>query len=84
MAVWSEAPPGPLPRYDWFQIAEELRERPGEWRLIDAEASRSLAGAIIRKKMTALKSDEWDYKVTTRHNTDKTAEVWMTAVRKEE
>jgi len=52
--------------------------------LVDREASINLAGAIKRQKMTALRSDDWEYLVRTLHNntTTRTAEVWMSAARK--
>ena len=86
MTVWSPDPPN-RKRYDWATIVAELTDRPGEWRLIDETASRSLAGAVKRRRMRAIKDAYeagWELRVSTRDNTAKTAEVWMTAVRRED
>lgn len=87
---WSKTPPGPAPRYDWEAITAKLRTHPGEWTpLIGPDGTnvgtRSLAGAITRKKMAALQSEEWDYLVTTRENDtiNNRCKIWMSAVRKE-
>lgn len=81
---WRPTPPGPLRgRYDWYAITAELREHPSEWMLVDREAPRSLQAAITRRRMTALRDPEWQYLVKTVNNTEKTAEVWMSAVRRE-
>lgn len=84
--VWRAEPPSKR-GYDWATIVDQLTSRPGEWLLINEEATRSLAGAIKRRKMRAIKdawAAGWELKVTTRNNTTKTAEVWMSAVRREE
>lgn len=83
--TWRADPPARPKRYDWDGITKELRRRPGKWMLIDSAASISLAGAITRQKMTALRSDTWDYAVRTLNNdhVKRTAEVWMSATRKE-
>lgn len=73
-------------RYDWWAIVEELTASPGEWFLIDDNAARGLPSAITRRKMTALQDPAWEFKVTTRNNNreTRTAEVWMSAVPREE
>jgi hypothetical protein len=89
--VWSPEPPpvqtkvGRAGKYDWTGIVEQLKERPGEWLLIDDAAARGLPSAIVRKKMTALQDPEWHVRVTTRNNNreTRTAEVWMSAERAE-
>lgn len=91
-SVWSSEPPpvqtraGRPGKYDWAAIVAELKARPGEWLLIDDAAARGLPSAIMRRKMTALQDDGWDWLVTTRNNNaeTRTAEVWMSAVPREE
>jgi hypothetical protein len=75
-------PPGRRGKYDWVSITAELKERPGEWRLVDDNANRGLATAIKRRKMTALQDPNWTFDVMTRKNDREagTAEVWMSAV----
>lgn len=84
--VWVADLPPRRPRsdYDWWAITAELRERPDEWKLINEAASISLPAAIKGKRMTALRSDEWEYLVRTFHNNHetRTCEMWMSAVRK--
>jgi hypothetical protein len=82
--VWRKYPPARPRKYDWDVITETLRGNPGEWLLIDEEATVSLATAITRKKMVALRSDTWEYKVKTVNNDhlNNRAEVWMSAERK--
>jgi hypothetical protein len=84
--VWKAAPPrvtrlGRMGKYDWVDITEQLKSRPGEWMLVDEAAARGLYSAIVRRKMTALQQEGWRFRVTTRNNNrqTKTAEVWMTA-----
>lgn len=93
MAMVRQAEPPPAKKgggrpgqYDWWAIVEELKGSPGEWFLIDDTAARGLPSAITRRKMTALQDPEWDFKVTTRNNDREkgTAEVWMSAVPREE
>jgi hypothetical protein len=88
--VWQSEPPPPTRpgrqgRYDWDVIVEELKARPGEWRLIDDTAGRGLPSAVKRRKMTALQDPAWRFHVRTRNNNRevRTAEVWMSAERVE-
>lgn len=82
---WRTSPPAQgRGRYDWHAITAELREHPGEWTLIDPEASRSMVGAVKSQRMTALRSDTWEYLAKSRNNTQRTAELWMSAVRREQ
>ena len=82
---WSSVPPaakgGPRGKYDWPEIVRKLKSRPGEWLLIDDEASRSLSSAIKARKMTALQDPDWTFDVQTRNNDREknTAEVYMSA-----
>ncbi len=87
--TWRKEPPGQRPRwgqYDWEAITAKLRKKPGEWMLVDDQARLGLQSAITRKRMVALRSDEWDYLVSTSNTnmTDRTSELWMSAVRKDE
>lgn len=84
--VWLDEPPeavrpGRRGKYDWDGIVTALKERPGEWRLIDDAAARGLSSAITKRKMTALQDPAWRFLVTTRNNNIEkgTAEVWMSA-----
>jgi hypothetical protein len=87
--VWAETPPHVgrgTGRYDWVDIVERLKARPGEWLLIDDSATLSLQTAIRKRKMVALRDDEWDFKVSIR-DTDRdagTCVVWMSAVKRED
>lgn len=69
-------------KYDWWDIVEKLKARPGEWLLIDEDASIGLQTAIRKEKMTALQDPEWDFKVATRDNNRETGrcKIWMRAV----
>jgi hypothetical protein len=89
--VWRKEPPARPRRYDWEGITAKLKKKPGQWYLITDEhggtqSNMSLAGAIKRKKMVALREPGWTFSVRTLHNdlTTRTAEVWMSAERKEE
>ena len=87
--VWANAPP-PVSvarkgRYDWAQIAANLRARPGEWLLVAPDAGLGVYSAIKRDKMTDLRSTEWEYEAATRHNNRETGrcELWMSARKRE-
>jgi hypothetical protein len=84
--VWRKEPPARPRRYDWEGITAKLKKKPGQWYLIADDANMSLAGAIKRKKMVALREPGWTFSVRTLHNdlSTRTAEVWMSAERKEE
>jgi hypothetical protein len=91
VATWQSTPPAPARsgrrgKYDWERITRDLKDRPGEWLLIDEEASRSLATAIRNRKMTALQDPDWVFKVRTTNNSIQTgtAQVWMSAERSAE
>lgn len=87
--VWAERPPARsrgTGKYDWVQIVESLKQRPGEWLQVDDEATLSLQSAIRKRRMVALRDPDWDFKVSVR-NTNKeagTCEVWMCAIEREE
>jgi hypothetical protein len=89
--VWAATPPpvenaAPRGKYDWADIVAKLTARPGEWLLIDEDASIGLQTAIRQRKMTALQDYEWDFKVSTRNNNRETGrcQVWMSAEKAEE
>lgn len=88
--VWASAPPAVSVvrkgRYDWAQIASDLRARPGEWLLVAADAGLGVYSAIKRDKMTDLRSNEWEYVAATRNNNRETGtcELWMTARKRED
>jgi hypothetical protein len=83
---WRDEPPARRVRkYDWPAIVAQLQTQPDKWALIDKDASPGLQAAIRRKRMTALRSDEWEYEVSTHTNSETGGiEVWMSAVRKDE
>jgi len=88
--VWASEPP-PVTvarrgRFDWEQIASDLRSRPGEWLLIADDAGLGVYSAIKRDKMSDLRSDEWEYTAATRNNNRETGtcELWMSAVKRED
>jgi hypothetical protein len=56
-AVTWEDPPPPRKRYDWDSIAQQLRERPGEWAKIFDYDRTSLAVAIRTHGIKALDPD---------------------------
>lgn len=56
------------PRYDWDQIARELRADPGEWHLVFRNDRASLATAIRIHGIRILDPD-LGFQVTTRNNT---------------
>jgi hypothetical protein len=90
VAEWQDAPPAPAKpgrksQYNWPKIVADLKARPGQWMQVDETARRSLATAIRGKKMTALRDPNWEFHVKTVNNNTEagTAEVWMSAERKQ-
>lgn len=87
--TWAERPPA-RPRgtgkYDWVDIVDRLKSRPGEWLLVDDEATLSLQSAIRKRRMVALRDDAWDFKVSVRDTNKEagTCSVWMCAEPREE
>jgi hypothetical protein len=85
---WAETLPPPARRgrrgkYDWDQIVRKLKDKPGQWLLIDEAARRGLESSIKSRRMTALQDPNWVFTPQTR-NTDReagTCEVWMRAER---
>jgi hypothetical protein len=90
MTEWRESPPPPARpgrpgKYDWPQIVRDLKEKEGQWMLIDDEARIGLDTAIRNRKMTALQDPGWHFAVRVRNtNTETgTTSVWMSASREE-
>lgn len=88
--VWADEPP-PVTvarrgRYDWAQIASDLRARPGQWLLVASDAGLGVYSAIKRDKMADLRDPEWEYTPATRNNNRETGtcELWMTATKRED
>lgn len=73
-------------KYDWVAIVEGLKASPGEWQIIDTDATLSLQSAIRKRKMVALRDEEWDFKVSVRDadRETNTCTVWMCAVKRED
>lgn len=87
--VWADRPPARsrgTGKYDWEEIVGRLKSRPGEWLLIDEDATLSLQSAIRKRKMVALRDDDWDFKVSVRDTNKEagTCSVWMCAQQREE
>jgi hypothetical protein len=87
--VWREQPPATsrgTGKYDWVEITERLKSKPGEWLLIDDNATLSLQSAIRKRRMVALRDDAWKFRVSVREtNQEKgTCSVWMCAEKREE
>jgi hypothetical protein len=66
-----ENPPPKRNKYDWAVIAEQLRDRPGEWAKIFDRDRSSLATAIRIKGIKALHPDK-GFEVRTANNTRET------------
>lgn len=52
--TWAEPPPIPRrggrpPSLEWMQIAQNLRQRPGEWALVKSAQSRSNASDVVAR-----------------------------------
>lgn len=83
---WASEEPQPgYRKRDWAAITARLRKKPGEWMLVEEQAQASIAGTIRLKKMTALRSDEWEYEVRARNTSpdNRRADIWMSAKRKD-
>lgn len=65
--TWEDPPPKRA-KYDWSVIAEQLRERPGQWAKIFDRDRSSLATAIRIKGIKALLPDK-GFEVRTANNT---------------
>lgn len=64
--VWEDPPPG-RGRYDWQAIADQLRERPGQWAKIFEQDRASLATAIRIRGVHALLPEK-GFEVKTANN----------------
>lgn len=73
-AVPPALPSGTRGRYDWDAIVTAIKDRPGEWLLIDSDGNRSLATAIRNRKMRALKDPGWEFTPQVRKNDG--AQTW--------
>lgn len=65
--TWENPPPG-RQRYDWNAIAEQLRERPGQWAKIFDRDRTSLATSIRIRGVHALLPEK-GFEVRTANNT---------------
>lgn len=90
--TWEEPPPR-RERYDWEAIAEQLRERPGEWARVFDNDLTSLATAIRLSGIAALRPvvspttgsargarQPWGYEVRTTNNrrgSPRTCTLWL-------
>lgn len=63
-----EDPPSGRQRYDWNAIAEQLRQRPGEWAKIFDRDRSSLATAIRIRGIHALLPEK-GFEIKTANNT---------------
>jgi len=63
--AWDD--PTPNPRRDWSEIANQLRERPGEWLRIFEHGPTSTANAIRQGDVKAVRPVD-GFQVTTRNN----------------
>ena len=87
--LWSEQPP-PIRRpregspYDWPVIIAALKDRPGQWLLVNEEARMSILQIIKRDSISWLRDDEWDFHAKTRNNNREvgSCELWMVAEKK--
>ena len=59
--------PANFRRYPWPEIAEQLREREGEWGLVFKDASVSVANAVYSNRIRDLKFEQ-GFRVRTRNN----------------
>jgi hypothetical protein len=82
--VWQEEPPPAYGRYDWPAIKRRLQSRPGEWTLVAEQVPRSVASAIRRDNIAALRDERWEFECRTRQTQGNLADLWMTARRREE
>lgn len=64
---WEEPPPGRSQRYDWEDIAEQLRKKPGVWGKVFDRDRTSLAASIRIDGIRAL-SPTKGFEVRTRNN----------------
>jgi hypothetical protein len=62
-----EAPPPPRSGYDWMEIANQLRSRPGEWAKIFDDGRISIVNAIRQGNVGAL-NPVLGFEVRTRNN----------------
>lgn len=64
-------------RYDWDQIADELRERPGEWAMIFEHGPTSLVSSI-RLGVRALPLDQFEVRTTDNtKDSPRTCTLWL-------
>lgn len=61
--------PPPYTRYDWHSVADQLREKPGEWALVFTNGPVSAVNSL-RQGVSALPPDEFEFRTS---NNDKTA-----------
>lgn len=54
---FTEPPPDRRRRYDWKAIAQQLRDRPGEWAVVFTDDKTSLVNAIRQGNIPALHRD---------------------------
>jgi hypothetical protein len=65
--VWAEPPkPGNRGSFDWNEIAQRLRAKPGEWLLIFENGPRGTANGV--RQGHVLVFQEPGFEVTTRNN----------------
>lgn len=82
---FGEPPVGRGHDYDWADIAEQLRKRPGEWALVFENDKVTYANAMKQGGIRALAPDQgFEYRTT--DNTreyPRTCTLWMRYVGKE-
>lgn len=71
-------------KYNWPEIIKQLKDRPGQWLLVDDDATPGAPQVVRERRAVALRDDEWDFHVTTRGNdhTIRRSQMWVSATPK--
>ncbi len=82
--AWVTPPPSRGGRFDWAQIAADLRAKPGEWAQVGTQrVPRSVASAVRRGRITVMRPTEAGrFEVRTRNQVGENADLfirWVTS-----
>lgn len=70
--------PPPRVRYDWQSVAEQLREKPGEWARVFTNGPVSAVNSL-RQGVSALPLDEFEFRTSNNNKkaVPRTCDLWV-------
>lgn len=73
---WTEPPPHT--RFDWYAVADQMREKPNEWARVFTDGPVSLVNSL-RQGVQALPPEEFKFRTSNNNKTarPRTCDLWI-------